>query len=191
MPGQSVLDLAAGAGGKTLALAAMMENTGKVTASDISAGRLKQIGPRATRAGATIIDIQQKPEGQFDRVLVDAPCSGTGTWRRQPEQKWRLTAERLSELTATQHALLDSAASHVAPGGRLIYATCSVLPCENDGRIAAFLDRNPGYAAISVATLWRERTALAPPPGMGEVFHASPRATGMDGFFTAVLERLK
>jgi 16S rRNA (cytosine967-C5)-methyltransferase len=189
-PGQSVLDIAAGAGGKTLALAALMENAGKITASDISAGRLKQIGPRAARAGASIIDIQQSPKGEFERVLIDAPCSGTGTWRRQPEQKWRLTAERLAQLTATQDALLDRASAHVAPGGRLIYATCSVLPCENDSRIAAFLDRNSGFAAISVATLWRECTALAPPPGMGEVFHASPRATGTDGFFTAVLERL-
>lgn len=189
-PDQRVLDIAAGAGGKSLALAAMMENEGIIAAADVSAGRLKQIGPRAARAGVTIIDIQPKPLGQFDRVLVDAPCSGSGTWRRQPEQKWRLTPERLIQLAGIQDDLLDRAATHLGPGGRLIYATCSVLPQENDGRIAAFLDRNAGFAAISVATLWRERMGTEPPSGMGEFFRASPRATGTDGFFAAVLERL-
>ena len=189
-PDQRVLDIAAGAGGKALALAAMMNNQGSIVASDIAAGRLKQIGPRATRAGVTIIHPHESPRGEFDRVLVDAPCSGSGTWRRQPEQKWRLTPERLIQLSGIQDDLLDRAATHLGPGGRLVYATCSVLPRENDGRIAAFLDRNRGFAAISVATLWRARTGTEPPPGMGEVFRASPRATGTDGFFAAVLERL-
>ena len=187
-PGMRVLDLAAGAGGKALALAAAMQNTGSIVASDISAARLAQIAPRAARAGVTIIHTHENPRGQFDRVLVDAPCSGSGTWRRQPEQKWRLTEPRLGELRALQDELLNKAATHVAPGGRLIYATCSLLPSENEGRIAAFLDRTPGFAAISAATIWRERTGT-PPPGMDEFFRASPYATGTDGFFTAVLAR--
>ena len=188
-PGLRVLDIAAGSGGKSLALAAAMQNTGSIVASDISAARLKQIGPRAARAGATIIHTHEHPRGEFDRVLVDAPCSGSGTWRRQPEQKWRLTEQRLGELHALQDELLDKASAHVAPGGRLIYATCSLLPSENDRRIAAFLDRTPGFAVISVSTVWREQTGAKPPPGMDEFFRASPYATGTDGFFTAVLAR--
>ena len=188
-PGARVLDLAAGAGGKSLALAAAMNNQGSIIASDIAAARLKQIGPRATRAGATMIHAHETPRGEFDRVLVDAPCSGSGVWRRQPEQKWRLTAERLAELTAIQDGLLDTAGGHVGPGGRLVYATCSLLPCENDHRIAAFLDRNPGFAAISTAAIWAARVGTAPPPGLAASFHASPHAMGTDGFFAAVLQR--
>ena len=123
-------------------------------------------------------------------MLVDAPCSGSGTWRRQPEQKWRLTADRLAELQAIQDGLLTRAAGHVAPGGRLIYATCSVLPGENDGRIASFLDRVPGFAAMSADVLWREIAGSPPPPGLGEFFRASPLSTGTDGFFAAVLQRV-
>ena len=188
-PGSRVLDIAAGAGGKALALAAAMNNVGSIVASDISAARLKQIAPRAARAGVTIIHAHENPRGEFDRVLVDAPCSGSGTWRRQPEQKWRLTEQRLGELRALQDELLNKAAIHVAPGGRLIYATCSLLLSENEHRIAAFLDRTPGFAVISASTVWRERTGTPPPPGMEEFFRASPYATGTDGFFTAVLVR--
>lgn len=188
-PGMAVLDLAAGAGGKALALAAAMENRGTIIASDTSPARLAQIGPRAARAGAAIIAMGREPEGTFDRVLLDTPCSGSGSWRRQPEQKWRLSEARLAELVALQDRLLDRAAAHVAPGGRLVYATCSLLPCENEGRIAAFLDRWPGFAAMSAAVVWRQATGAEPPPGMGEFFRASPYLSGMDGFFTAVLAR--
>ena len=188
-PGMAVLDLAAGAGGKALALAAAMENSGTIIASDISGARLAQIGPRAARAGAAIISIEQEPKGAFDRVLLDAPCSGSGTWRRQPEQKWRLTESRLAELVALQDQLLDRAAAHVAPGGRLIYTTCSLLPRENEGRIAAFLGRGPGFAAMSAEAVWHRATGAEPPPGMGELFRASPYVSGMDGFFAAVLAR--
>ena len=188
-PGSRVLDIAAGAGGKSLALAAAMNNEGSIVASDVSAARLAQIAPRAARAGATIVHTHENPRGAFDRVLVDAPCSGSGTWRRQPEQKWRLTQSRLAELVRIQDELLTRAAGFVAPEGRLIYATCSLLPCENERRIAAFLDRMPGFAAISVATIWRARTGTEPLSGMSEFFYASPYAAQMDGFFTAVLTR--
>ncbi len=169
-PGMRVLDLAAGAGGKSLALAAMMENRGEIVAHDIRGDVLAELARRAARAGAAIVRTRP-PQGPFDVVLVDAPCSGTGTWRRQPELRWRLTPERLAELTALQDALLAQAASHVRPGGRLVYATCSVLPCENEDRIAALAD--------SHAEFRRD----------GEVFRASPRSTGSDGFFAAALVR--
>ena len=168
-PGMRVLDLAAGAGGKSLALAAMMENSGEIAAFDIRAEALDELARRAARAGASIVHRASAPQGLFDLVFVDAPCSGTGTWRRQPELRWRLTPERLAELTAIQDALLAQAARHVAPGGRLVYATCSILPCENEDRIAAFLESHPSFARD------------------GAVLRASPLSTGTDGFFAARL----
>lgn len=169
--GMRVLDLAAGAGGKALALAAMMQNKGEIAAHDISPARLAQIAPRAARAGVTIIreGIREgAPRGSYDLVFVDAPCSGTGTWRRQPELRWRITPERLAAYWATQDVLLGQAAMH---GPRIVYATCSVLPSENEERIAAFLDSHRDFAA------------------QGEFFRASPLLTGTDGFFAAVLAR--
>ncbi len=178
-PGMRVLDFAAGAGGKSLALAAAMKNEGEIVACDIRADALAELERRAVRAGIGIIKTTMnlplphacggEGESIFDVVLVDAPCSGTGTWRRQPELRWRLTPERLAELQAIQDELLGRAAAHVKPGGRLVYATCSVLPCENEDRIAAFLRPRPQFAATTGP------------------FRASPLSTGTDGFFAAVL----
>jgi 16S rRNA (cytosine967-C5)-methyltransferase len=189
-PGERILDLAAGAGGKALALAADMKNRGTLVACDIDAGRLAQLGPRAERAGA-VIEVQpgDAPPGPFDAVFVDAPCSGTGTWRRQPELRWRITQSRLDQLMAIQDTLLDQAAQRTAPGRRIVYATCSLLPCENEDRIAAFLARHPDFAVRPAAKIWREIAPGDPPPGMGEFFRATSHATGTDGFFTAVLGR--
>jgi len=189
-PGMRVLDFAAGAGGKSLALAAAMGNKGEIVAHDIDPGRLSMLGPRARRAGATIIaTTTNPPSGTFDIVLLDAPCSGTGTWRRQPEQRWRLTPERLAELTALQDRLLEQAVPHVRAGGRLIYATCSILPCEDDDRIADFLGRNADFEPVSAAEVWRTETAIDPPPGLDRVFRATPLKSGSDGFYTAILQR--
>jgi 16S rRNA (cytosine967-C5)-methyltransferase len=178
-PGMRVLDLAAGAGGKSLALAGEMKNEGEIVACDIRADALAELERRAVRAGVGIIKTIQNPplphecggEGDsfFDIVLVDAPCSGTGTWRRQPELRWRLTPERLVELQAIQDSLLAQAATYVKPGGRLVYATCSILPCENEDRIARFRESRRDFV-----------------PAGGE-FRASPLSTGTDGFFAAVL----
>jgi len=187
-PGMRVLDLAAGAGGKSLALAAIMQNRGRIVASDVRAAALTELERRAERAGATIIDTQP-PDGVFDIVLLDAPCSGTGTWRRQPELRWRLTPERLTELHATQDALLKQAAAHVKPGGRLVYATCSILPSENEDRVAAFLDSHRDFAVMPVADVWREVLGSEPPMTHSHFFHASPFSTQTDGFFTAVLQK--
>ena len=187
-PGMRVLDLAAGAGGKSLAIAAQMQNQGEIVATDVDAGRLHQLIARAERAGVTIVASVQAA-GKFDRVLVDAPCSGTGTWRRQPELRWRLTRERLEELKQVQASLLKEGARHVRPGGRLIYATCSVLPSENEEQIAAFLERHRDFAIKPAREVWAGSIGTEPPPGRDQFFRATPLTTGTDGFFTAVLER--
>jgi 16S rRNA (cytosine967-C5)-methyltransferase len=180
-PGMRVLDLAAGAGGKSLALAAMVENQGEIVATDVAPQRLRQLEGRAARAGAKVACLAE-PSGRFDMVLVDAPCSGTGTWRRQPEQRWRLKPARLAALTAIQDGLLDRAAGFVKPGGRLVYATCSVLPCENRDRVEAFLARHPEF------TVFPASAALPGLPGGGDFFVAAPQESGTDGFFAAVLQ---
>lgn len=179
-PGESVLDLCAGAGGKTLALAAAMENTGRLLACDTGAVRLKRIAGRAARAGASLIETRLLAEDwldrpspfteTFDAVLVDAPCSGSGTWRRNPETRARLTQEGLAHLNALQTRLLAAAAPLVKPGGRLVYVTCSVLPQENEDIAAAFLRAHPAFAAAPARRL-------------------SPHSTGTDGFFIAPFRR--
>ncbi|HEY0267283.1 MAG TPA: RsmB/NOP family class I SAM-dependent RNA methyltransferase, partial [Rhizomicrobium sp.] len=188
-PGERILDLAAGAGGKALAFAAAMNNTGEILACDVRGEALFELEKRAARAGATIIRTlvltegaldHGQPDGLFDAVFVDAPCTGTGTWRRQPELRWRLTPARLAELTDIQDRLLDRAAPLVTPGGRLFYATCSVLPVENQDRVAAFRARHPGFAPLNLG----ENHAI---PGLAEDFRASPAATGTDGFYCAGL----
>jgi len=193
-PGERVLDLAAGAGGKALALAARMQNEGEIVACDIRGAALRELESRAARAGATIIHTAllngAPPDGPFDLAFVDAPCSGSGVWRRQPELRWRLATDRLTELTALQDRLLDQAADRVAAGGRLLYATCSVLPLENKDRIDAFLARHRDFRLEPVHLLWRALFPRAPVlPGDGDVFMASPLTTGTDGFFTASLTR--
>ena len=194
-PGMRVLDLAAGGGGKSLALAAAMQNEGEVLAFDDNPARLKPLTERAARAGATCIAIAEKRggpmwgDGEFDRVLVDAPCSGTGTWRRQPEMRWRLTPERLESLKKTQAWLLADGARHTRSGGRLIYTTCSLLPCENEDQIAAFLERHSDFRVIPAREVWAESIGTEPPPATDQFFHATPLTTGTDGFFTAILER--
>jgi 16S rRNA (cytosine967-C5)-methyltransferase len=188
-PGMRVLDLAAGSGGKALAMAAAMDNDGEILAFDDVAKRLAPLAQRAARAGASCITMAEKRggplwrDGKFDLVFLDAPCSGTGTWRRQPELRWRLTPERLAELTRLQDWLLDDAARHTSPGGRLLYATCSLLPEENDDRVAGFLARNRDFRLDKPA--WE-----GPPiPGLDRDFRASPARTGTDGFYCACLTR--
>lgn len=170
-PGMRVLDLAAGAGGKSLALAAAMENMGEIVACDIREDALAELDRRARRAGAVIIRthlLGPPPEGPFDLVLLDVPCSGSGTWRRQPELKWRLTPERLAQLAALQDRLLQQGAGL---GGKLVYATCSVLMRESQDRVGDFLAAHPAFARI------------------GPDFHASPATTDTDGFYAARLHR--
>jgi 16S rRNA (cytosine967-C5)-methyltransferase len=192
-PGETVIDLCAGAGGKTLALAAAMDNRGMLLASDTDRARLSRLAPRADRAGVSIIDtVLLDPgreadalaewSGKADAVLVDAPCSGTGTWRRNPEARWRLTEAQLARYVALQVRLLDLAATLVRPGGRLVYVTCSLLDAEGAGQIAGFLARHSDWSS-AVPML----PAGAP---RGDGLRLSPSRDGTDGFFVAILTRL-
>ncbi len=197
--GEQVLDLCAGGGGKTLALAAIMANKGQILATDSDRGRLAPIFDRLKRAGTRNAQVRGAGtsladiEGRMDAVLIDAPCSGTGTWRRRPDAKWRLSERALGERIAEQSALLDSAARFVKPGGRLVYVTCSFLPDENDERIAAFLAGTEGFRAkpaadmIAAAGLPAEFAGSAYATANGILL--SPLKTGTDAFFVAVLER--
>lgn len=164
--GDRVLDYCAGGGGKALALAARARIT--VTAHDADPARMADLPARATRAG-TPVQVAARPQGLFDLVVADVPCSGSGTWRRAPDAKWRLTPDRLDGLCALQDQILDEAAAYVRPGGRLAYMTCSVLAVENADRIAAFLTRRHDFAI-------RSQRLFLPP-------------VESDGFFCALLER--
>ena len=203
-PGMRVLDFAAGAGGKALALAALMQNKGEIVAHDTSPARLRPLALRAMRAGARIIETctdfsapalagevasGASRRGAFDIVLIDSPCSGTGTWRRQPELRWRVTPDGLAALTGLQDNLLEQGAPFVAAGGRLVYATCSLLPCENEDRIEHFLSRHAEFVVMPASAVWPEGTA--PPPGLDRFFKATPLQTGTDGFFTSILQRAR
>jgi len=203
-PGMTVCDLCAGAGGKTLALAAAMENHGRLVACDVSQGRLDRARTRFRRAGVQNVTVRvldtpgrrwlKRQARTFDRVLVDAPCGGSGTWRRNPDSRWRMDEERLTALMAEQDALLIRAARGVRPGGgRLVYVTCSLLRAENEDRIAAFLASDTGRAfrPLPAAQVWTE-AGLADPCPMPEgatAIRLSPADHDTDGFFVAVLER--
>lgn len=198
-PGQAVLDLCAGAGGKALAFAARMENRGRLVACDVDAGRLEAGARRRRRAGVDCLTTRQigaegdawlkRQAGKYDRVFVDAPCTGTGAWRRNPDQRWRLDDGAPERLAALQDSLLDRAAALVKPGGRLIYATCSILPIENADRVAAFRVLRPDFAALDARTVWAARTDHPAPAGLAADFRALPGRDGMDGFYCALLER--
>lgn len=187
-PGETVIDLCAGAGGKTLALAAAMDDRGTLIASDTDRARLSNLAPRAARAGASMIEtllldpgreleVLGRFAGKADAVLVDAPCSGTGTWRRNPEARWRLDPAQLARFAEVQDRLLDLAARLVRPGGRLVYVTCSLLDVEGADRIARFLSDHRG---------WRtDRPALPLGRERGEGFRLTPFHDDTDGFFIA------
>ncbi len=191
--GETVIDLCAGAGGKTLALAAAMGNVGRLIACDTDRARLRQLAPRAERAGASIIEtLLLDPgreaaaladlEGTADLVLIDAPCSGTGTWRRNPEARWRLTPERLAKLTGEQARLLDLGAALVKPGGRLVYVVCSLLPVEGEARLDSFLRNRDGWKSVPL------RNPNGTPSVTGVVL--TPGDQGCDGFFIGAATRL-
>ncbi len=200
-PGMQIADYCAGAGGKTLAMAARMNNKGRVVAMDVYESRLDRSAQRLRRAGAHNVERRaidadnrkwlKRQAGAFDRVLVDAPCTGTGTWRRNPDGRWTLQPKDLEELLPKQAMILDAAAKLVKPGGGLIYATCSVLPAENEHQIASFLERHPDFEVVPVAAIWREVLASDPPPEVenGPYLRLSPLKHGTDGFFGAALVR--
>lgn len=194
-PGLRVVDWCAGAGGKTLALAAAMGNKGQIVACDVSAPRLDGAVRRLRRAGVHNVERHlteagdkwaKRRAGAFDRVLVDAPCTGTGTWRRNPDARLRLKPLDLAELLPKQANILDTAQSLVRKGGRLVYATCSLLAEENEAQVTAFLLRHPDFTVVPLTRAWPLDT---PPPCGGDFLSLTPARHGTDGFFTAVLER--
>jgi 16S rRNA (cytosine967-C5)-methyltransferase len=197
-PGMRVADYCAGAAGKTLAMAATMQNRGHIVACDVSVPRLEGAGRRLRRAGVDNAerhllepgDKWRKRRGKsFDRVLVDAPCTGSGTWRRNPDARLRTNAQDLAELAVKQTAILDDASELVRPGGRLVYATCSLLPEEDEMQIERFLARHQDFVMRPVPALWAELCPAVPAPSEAPMLSLSPARHGTDGFFVAVLER--
>jgi len=198
-PGEQALDFCAGGGGKTLALSAAMANKGQVFAFDRDRQRLAPIYDRLKRAGARNVQIRPPGDGALDdlagrmhRVLVDAPCTGSGIWRRRPDAKWRLTPEALEKRSAEQHEVLGEARAYVRPGGYLCYVTCSVLAEENENQVYRFLEENPDFELVSAEEAWRELFGdEAPRPWSGDEMSLlmTPKATGTDGFYFAVMER--
>lgn len=191
-PGMQVADVCAGGGGKTLALAALMENKGQIYAFDVEARRIAPLHERADRAGAHNIQIRTPMRtkdaladlrDRMDVVLVDAPCTGSGTWRRNPDSKWRLRSNALAMRLREQGEALALAAPLVKPGGRLMYVTCSVLPEENEDQVAAFTAANPQFTPTALSA-----THL-PAYVRGKALQFTPRKTGCDGFFVAALTR--
>ncbi len=184
---QAVLDLCAGAGGKTLAIAALLQNKGRVVATDTAAWRLIRTKERLKRAGAFNVELREisgiidkwlkRQKERFDHVLVDAPCSGSGTWRRNPDQKWNITLQDIQELSDLQKNLLDGAAHLVKPGGTLVYATCSLLCEENEDVAQGFLKKHPDFTLV--------------PCGLKEApfLSLSPLQNNTDGFFAAKFEK--
>lgn len=193
-----VMDFCAGAGGKTLAMAAEMANQGTLYALDIAAKRLFKMKPRLERANVKNVYLQPikgaldpwlKPfENRVDRLLIDAPCSGIGAWRRSPESRWKLSHEHLQDMIARQKSILKTAAELVKPEGRLIYATCSLLKSENDDQIAAFLKENARFRLVRVQQVW-DRVLSTPCPTDQETLTLRPDLHGTDGFFCAILEK--
>jgi 16S rRNA (cytosine967-C5)-methyltransferase len=201
-PGEQVVDLCAGAGGKTLALAAMMGNKGQIYATDSDKRRLAPIHARLERAGARNVQVRTpRPgqdaladlAGQADLVVIDAPCSGTGAWRRNPDAKWRMRPGALEQRMKQQAEVLDQAVKLLKPEGRIAYITCSVLKDENDEQVRAFLGRHAGFAAappplegaLGEKAMSFLEACLATPHGL----LMTPRRTGTDGFFVAMLRR--
>jgi len=189
--GAQVLDLCAGGGGKTLALAAAMGNTGQIYAYDSDARRLADTIRRGDRAGVRNLQIRSPVhtdplkglEGRMDVVFIDAPCSGSGAWRRHPDTKWRLSEETFAKRQADQDAVLDLGVQFVKPGGRVIYVTCSIFAEEDEDRVAAFLARRPGFSVRPASAQFVQHLT---PEGY---LRLTPHSAGTDGFFVAVLER--
>ena len=197
-PGETVLDFCAGAGGKSLALAATMENKGQIHAYDIDKSRLAPIHERLRRAGTRNVQVHSPDvdlsalANKMDKVVVDAPCTGTGTWRRRPDAKWRLDQKNLEERMQQQEEVLSEAAPFVRVGGHLIYITCSILPEENENQIYAFTEDNPQFELVSAGEVWEDLFGYdKPAPWSSDMKSVTltPASTGTDGFFFSVMER--
>jgi 16S rRNA (cytosine967-C5)-methyltransferase len=195
--GEMVVDVCAGAGGKTLQMGGAMHSTGRLYAFDVSDRRLDNLAPRLKRSGLSNVFPQRisgendakvkRLRGKIDRVLVDAPCTGLGTLRRNPDLKFRQTAEGLAELNAKQRAILESAAGLVKPGGRLVYGTCSLLREENEAIVEAFLVAHADFRLVPAAEVLERQGVRV--PFEGPYLRLYPHVHGTDGFFAAVMDR--
>ena len=199
---EMVVDFCAGAGGKTLGLGMLMRSTGRLYAFDISTSRLTKLKPRLARSGLSNvhpqhIDSERDPRigrlvGKIDRVLIDAPCSGMGTLRRNPDLKWRQTAAGIDELAAKQTRILESAARLLKPGGQLVYATCSILAEENEAIVEDFLSRHAEFKLVpAIEVLARREISLPADPGASPYLRLAPHSHQTDGCFAALLEKVK
>ena len=197
--GEMVVDFCAGAGGKTLQMGAAMGSSGRLYAFDVSDKRLANLGPRLKRSGLSNVFPQRianendakvkRLRGKIDRVLVDAPCTGLGTLRRNPDLKFRQTVEGIAELNAKQRSILAAAAGLVKPGGRLVYGTCSLLVEENESIVGEFLAAHPDFQLLKASDVLERQGVKV--PGMGEFLQLKPHVHDTDGFFAAVMERRK
>ncbi len=191
-PKHKIIDYCCGAGGKSLALSNILDNQGSILAYDIDSKRLENIKPRLARLkikNIELTDIIAGSDKDFDRFIIDAPCSGTGTWRRSPDAKYRLTEKKLKSLNKTQSEILEIGAAKTKTGGRIIYITCSILKDENEDIINQFLSQHSEFELINIKQLWQQKIAT-PYPHSSEFFlRMSPQTTGTDGFFVCIMER--
>jgi 16S rRNA (cytosine967-C5)-methyltransferase len=199
-PRGRVFDACAGAGGKSLALAALLDNKGRVLAADVHKGRMDGLAQRAARAGAFNLECAIVPEDDWpqhiaafaascDRILLDVPCSGIGSWRRRPEARWMLEPKDLDSLLRTQAMLLDRAAHALKPGSRIVYATCTVLRRENEAQVEAALARHPSLELVRIAEILGKAVAQPISDPTGTFLSLRPDRHGADGFFAAVLRK--
>lgn len=190
-PEHKVIDYCAGAGGKSLAIASLLKGKGKIEAHDIDWHRLEQIKPRLERLNIkNVVPVRELSGKDYDRFIIDAPCSGTGTWRRSPDAKFRLTPEKLSELTKIQSQLLEFALENTKVGGRIVYITCSILPDEDENIVSVFAQRHKNVRYVDLKQLWQQKIDAPYPAKNTEFLHFSPLLTNTDGFFLAIFEKM-
>ena len=186
-----IIDYCCGGGGKSMMLGALMNNKGTILAHDKNIKRMDGLKDRAARLGINNIQMVEalKPTDLFDRFIVDAPCSGSGTWRRSPDAKYRLTPKQLKAIEKAQEEILDIAAEHLTFKGRIVYMTCSVLPEENEDRIGQFLENHPDFETVDMQKLWERKLEMPYMFNETRWLKCSPLTTGTDGFFVCVLQR--
>lgn len=190
-PEHKIIDYCCGAGGKSLLLGAILNNKGRIYAHDKNPKRMENLKPRMDRLGVKNIEVVEKitASDHYDRFIVDAPCSGSGTWRRSPDAKYRLTINQLNTIKKAQTEILEIASQHLTDQGRIIYMTCSVLPEENEEQIASFLLKNPDFETVDMQQLWERKLEIPYPSVENRYLKLSPLTTNTDGFFICVLQR--
>lgn len=190
-PDLKIIDYCCGGGGKSLFMGALLNNSGQIIAHDKNPSRMKGLPKRAERLKIKNIKIVSgiTPQDKFDRFVADAPCSGSGTWRRSPDAKYRLTPKQLEAIGKAQREILETAAAHLTDAGRIVYMTCSVLPEENEERITEFLQKHPDFITLNMAKLWERKLEMPYPFNEERWLKCSPLTTHTDGFFVCVLQR--